>query len=69
MYRILVVEDDAALRNGVIYALKKENYDAVAAGSLREMKEALERKIDAVLPDVSLPDGDSRNYLESHVGS
>lgn len=65
VYRILGVEDDAALRNGIIYALKKENYDAVAAGSLREMKEALERKIDAVLLDVSLPDGDSRNYLES----
>lgn len=64
MYRILVVEDDAALRNGIVYALKKEMYDTVTAGCLDEMKEALKGSVDAVLLDVSLPDGDSRNYLE-----
>lgn len=60
-----MVEDDAALRNGVVYALKKENYDTVTAGCLKEMKAALRENVDAVLLDVSLPDGDSRNYLES----
>ena len=66
MYRILVVEDDAVLRNGIVYSLKKEGYESVAAGSLKEMKEQLSRPVDAVLLDVSLADGDSRNYLEAH---
>lgn len=32
MYRILVVEDDEVLRNGMVYALKKEGYAAQTAG-------------------------------------
>lgn len=65
MYRILVVEDDTVLRNGIVYSLKKEGYETETAGSLKEMKEVLSRPLDAVFLDVSLPDGDSRNYLES----
>ena len=36
MYRILVVEDDEVLRNGMVYALKKEGYAAQTAGSLSD---------------------------------
>lgn len=63
MYRILVVEDDDILRNGIVYALKKENYTTVTAGCLGEIQEVLNDNIDAILLDVTLPDGDSREYL------
>lgn len=64
MYRILIVEDDAALRQGLKYALKKEGYMTEAAGSLDELKSMYRIKADAILLDVTLPDGDSREYLE-----
>ena len=35
MYQILVVEDDEVLRNGIVYALKKEGFQPLPAGSLR----------------------------------
>lgn len=63
MYRILVVEDDDILRNGIVYALKKEGFTAVTAGALCKIKEVLNEDVDAILLDVTLPDGDSRDYL------
>ena len=35
MYRILIVEDDDALRNGIVYALTREGYVAEATDSLK----------------------------------
>lgn len=64
MHRILVVEDDDALRNGIAYALKKEGFQAVTAKSLSEIRGELSEDIDAVLLDVTLPDGDGRDYLQ-----
>lgn len=65
MYHILVVEDDTPLRNGIVYALKKEGYAVRTACCLKEFTEALSNPSDVVLLDVSLPDGDSRSYLET----
>ena len=62
MYQILVVEDDEVLRNGIVYALKKEGFQPLPAGSLKELKEELAKEADLILLDVSLPDGDSRDY-------
>ncbi len=64
MERILVAEDDQALRSGIVYTLKKEGYETATAGNIKEIKEALDGPIDAVLLDISLPDGDSRTFLE-----
>ena len=64
MYQILVVEDDEVLRNGIVYALKKEGFQPLPAGSLKDLKEELAKEADLILLDVSLPDGDSRDYLK-----
>lgn len=64
MSRILVVEDDPALREGIVYALKKEGHKVSHAGCLEELKTSIHNPLDAVLLDVTLPDGDSRNYLK-----
>ena len=64
MARILVVEDDRDLRNGVVYALENEEYEVETAGSLWELEAIPVSSVDAVLLDITLPDGSSRDYLE-----
>ncbi len=64
MYRILILEDDDALRNGIVYALTKEGYTAEATDSLKGLSMFPLSSIDALLLDVTLSDGDSREYLK-----
>ena len=51
------MEDDAALVDGLRYALSKNGYKIEVAGSVREAKERLKEKFDLLLLDVALPDG------------
>ena len=64
MYRILIVEDDDALRNGIVYALTREGYAAEATDSLKGLSMLPLSSMDALLLDVTLSDGDSREYLK-----
>ena len=63
MARILVVEDDEILREGILFALAREGHQVRGTGSLAGMKEQLGQPVDLVVLDVSLPDGDSREFL------
>ena len=54
MARILVVEDDEILRNGIAFALTREGYQVKTAGSLSGMRGQLEGAPDLVILDVSL---------------
>lgn len=58
MSRILLLEDDLSLVNGLSYALKKQGFELDAARTLREA-DALwaDGKYDLLILDVSLPDG------------
>lgn len=66
MDRILVVEDDTALNEGIVYALKteQEKYEVQSARSLEEARRFLSPSPDLVLLDVNLPDGDGRELLK-----
>lgn len=56
--RILIVEDDAFLRDGLTELLEREGYFPVAAASLQAARRRLtEGKTALVLLDVMLPDG------------
>ena len=56
---VLVIEDDAAMRHGLVDNLEIEGYGVYGAGTAREGREiALRRRPDLVLLDVMLPDGD-----------
>lgn len=58
--RILLVEDDAALAAGLKYALEQEEYVVDHASNLkiaREIYQAIEKRPDIVVLDVTLPDG------------
>lgn len=55
---ILLVEDDAFIRNNVCGLLRQEGYGTEACSSLEEARTALLRRIpDLVILDVLLPDG------------
>lgn len=61
---ILVVEDDRALNDGIVFALRREGYLAHSAYSLREAKGKLGERMHLILLDINLPDGDGREFLE-----
>lgn len=56
--KILVVEDDVFLRDGLCEMLCKEGYEAVASGTIEGAKtEFLRDNFDLIILDVMLPDG------------
>ena len=64
--RILVVDDDAAIRTVVSEALRREGYQVQAVGSIAAQAEALSRfRPDLLVTDVILPDGNGLEVLPS----
>lgn len=58
MSKILLLEDDLSLVNGLTFAFQKERYDLDVARTIREADKFLsEQKYDLLILDVSLPDG------------
>lgn len=64
MEKILVVEDDELLNNGICFALKKAGYEVLSARKLEDMAKCLNKGVDLMILDVTLPDGDSRSFLK-----
>ena len=58
MNTILLVEDDAALREGLTELFVRDGYEVITAGSLKEARERLTDAVQAMVMDVGLPDGD-----------
>ena len=56
--KILLVEDDAALRGALEELLCREGYNVVKASNVRTAREGLDATADLVILDVGLPDGD-----------
>ncbi len=65
--RILVVDDESALCNGLCDLLKLEGYEAVGLGSIAAYKEWVKQnRYDILLLDRTLPDGDGLDLLRLH---
>jgi DNA-binding response OmpR family regulator len=63
-HRILVVEDDAAIRRGVVDALRFAGYLPLEASSYAEaVREATRANYDLILLDLVLPGGDGLDVL------
>ena len=61
--KILIVEDDRGLAEGIKFYLEKEGYRVVMAGSLGGGRVLYrQEKPDAVLLDLNLPDGDGMSF-------
>lgn len=56
--KILLVEDDTALRGALEELLLREGYDVIKASNVRTARENMDESIDLVMLDVGLPDGD-----------
>ena len=56
--KILIVEDDSALRSALEELLSREGYDVVKTSSVRSAKAEMNSDIDLIMLDVGLPDGD-----------
>lgn len=64
--RILLLEDDINLTDGLCYSLKKNEYEVETAESVRDAKELLLRnQYDLLLLDVTLPDGTGFEVCEA----
>lgn len=63
MAHILLVEDDAALREGLGELLSREGYAVTAARSAQEARRAQSARVDLVILDISLPDGNGVELL------
>src|SRR6516164_5423790 len=62
--RVVVIEDEPAIRRGVVDALAASGYDAVqAADGAQGLEEALRRGVDLVLLDLLLPKRDGLDVL------
>jgi DNA-binding NarL/FixJ family response regulator len=65
--RVLIVDDDVVFRDAIADALTTLGYEVVGhAGTLADARSAIrERRPDAVLLDVNLPDGSGLAFVEA----
>lgn len=63
MIRILMIEDDKVLAEGVALVLAKEGYEVETAGTLQAGEELLgEQSFHLLILDINLPDGNGRDF-------
>ena len=63
---LLIVEDDAPLREVLVRSLRAEGFAARAVASAREMLEhAIAERPDALVIDIGLPDADGRDLCQA----
>ena len=56
--KILLVEDDAALRGALEELLCREGYEVIKASNVISARSAIHSEVDLIILDVGLPDGD-----------
>jgi len=64
--KIIVLEDDAILRNNLTQTLRRRRYDVAAVSTIAEAQEYLAAdNFDLIILDVRLPDGDGTDLLKA----
>lgn len=67
MTKVLIIEDDANIRQAIQILLEEESYRVIAAGTLAEGRKKTEaEQPDLVLLDLMLPDGDGLDYCREY---
>ena len=56
--KILLVEDDTALRGALEELLTREGYELIKASNVRSARSVMNSEVDLIMLDVGLPDGD-----------
>lgn len=60
--RILIVEDDSALNNGIALSLRSGEIEIIQAFDLKQTRQKLNEDIDLVILDINLPDGNGLDF-------
>ena len=61
--RLLVIEDDKGLANGIAFSMERDGHEVVCAGTLEAGRKLFaEQSPDAILLDLNLPDGDGIDF-------
>lgn len=61
--RLLIVEDDRGLADGITFSMERDGHTVFAAGTIADARKVFEaKKPDAVLLDLNLPDGDGVDF-------
>ncbi len=63
-HRVLVVEDDPAVRRALVADLRRQRFVVEAVGSLAEVRAQLKKPLEAVVTDLTLHDGSGADLLE-----
>jgi DNA-binding NtrC family response regulator len=64
--KVIVLEDDAIVRNNLEQCLRRRRYDVAAASTIAEAEDFLNRdNFDLIFLDVRLPDGDGTDLLKA----
>ena len=62
---ILVVEDDAQIRNFITYTLKQEGFPCLTAGNAQgALSQLVSNQVDLMLLDLGLPDFDGMEVIK-----
>jgi len=62
--RLLLVEDDASMRDAVVKLLRQRALSVIAVGTGREARDVLaQQRIDCIILDLDLPDTDARQMM------
>lgn len=66
--KILLVEDDSFLRDGLCEMLGKEGYTVVSVSTVADACRSLDDSVNLIILDVMLPDGNGFDFCESIRG-
>lgn len=66
--KILLVEDDSFLRDGLCEMLGKEGYTVVSVSTVADACRSLDDSVNLIILDVMLPDGNGFDFCESIHG-
>jgi DNA-binding response OmpR family regulator len=63
--RVLVVDDEPAIRESLAFALKREGFDVLEAASLKAARGISDEQADLIILDLVLPDGNGLDFLRA----
>ena len=65
---MLLVEDNLTIVKGLEYSFKQENYKLIVATNLKQAAKVIEdNKIDLIILDIALPDGNGLDFYENKI--